>query len=134
MNSQDSGERVKAAKTAVTYPYKSEEDRRAVLEMLVTRLDDDDEAVRFFSILALEKMTGSRRGYEYHAPWADRLRAVQTWRRYLSQLAAGTGAPTSRPGDTDATHPAAAARTTSSNGSPGSAIQGSSRNGAGGSQ
>ena len=80
---------------AVHYPYASPEDRRAALEMLVSRLEDEDDAVRFFAIIALEKMTGSRLGYEYHGPEHDRLRAVQTWRRYLAQQAASQPASTS---------------------------------------
>jgi hypothetical protein len=95
LNSQRPEERVRAAKMAVRYPYASPEDRRAALEMLVTRLEDEDDAVRFFAIIALEKMTGSRLGYEYHGPEHDRLRAVQTWRRYLAQQAAAASQPAS---------------------------------------
>lgn len=83
LNSQRPEERVRAAKQAVDHPYASPEERRAVLEMLVWRLDDDDPAVRFFAILALERMTGTRLGYSYHARPDQRLRAVQAWRRYL---------------------------------------------------
>lgn len=57
-------------------------DRDAV-PLLVDRLDDDDEAVRMFAILALERITGTRLGYAYHAPEPERLRAIERWRRYL---------------------------------------------------
>jgi len=87
LNSQRPEERVRAIKTAVNYPYAAPEDRRAVIELLVARLEDEDDAVRFFAILALEKMTGTRLGYEYHAPVNERLRAVQAWRRYLDREA-----------------------------------------------
>lgn len=91
LNSPYPDERVRAARTAVDYPYTDERDRRTAIELLVGRLDDDDEAVRFFSIIALEKMTGTRRGYEYHAPLHERLRAVEVWRRYLEQESARAG-------------------------------------------
>ncbi|MBI4579259.1 MAG: hypothetical protein HY718_06125, partial [Planctomycetes bacterium] len=87
INSEYPEERVRAVRTAVDYPYASAEERRGVMEMLVGRLDDDDDAVRMFAIVALEKMTGTRLGYRYHAPLGERLRAVQTWRRYLAEEA-----------------------------------------------
>lgn len=61
------------------------------MEMLVARLEDEDDAVRFFAILALDRMTGTRLGYSYHAPEDQRLRAVQAWRRYLAQQAGAAG-------------------------------------------
>jgi hypothetical protein len=75
------------------------------MEMLVARLDDDDDAVRFFAILALERMTGTRMGYSYHTRADQRLRAVQTWRRYLQQEAAQAGGAGGliTPGDVETT-------------------------------
>lgn len=55
------------------------------MELLVARLEDDDDAVRFFAILALDRMTGTRLGYSYHGPLDQRTRAVQAWHRYLAQ-------------------------------------------------
>lgn len=55
---------------------------RSAIPLLVDRLEDEDEAVRFYAILALERLTGTRMGYEYHAPEAQRLRAVQRWRQH----------------------------------------------------
>jgi hypothetical protein len=92
LNSQRPEERVRAAKQAVDYPYASPQDRRAAVELLVARLDDEDDAVRFFAILALERMTGTRLGYCYHDHADGRLRAVQAWRRYLKQQAEGEAA------------------------------------------
>ena len=50
---------------------------------LVDRLTDSEPEVRFFSILALEKITGTRLGYEYYAGPAARAEAVQRWRDRL---------------------------------------------------
>ncbi|MCP4592535.1 MAG: HEAT repeat domain-containing protein [bacterium] len=47
---------------------------------LIDRLDDEDEAVRFFAILALERLTGSRHGYDYAADAGHRRAAVERWR------------------------------------------------------
>ena len=49
--------------------------------ILVERLEDDDEAVRFYAILALERLTGTRLGYNYHASETERHRAVERWRQ-----------------------------------------------------
>jgi hypothetical protein len=87
LNSPYADERVRAARTAADYPYGTAAERRVALEMLVGRLEDDDEAVRLFAIIALDKLTGTRLGYEYHATADERLRAVQSWRRYLDREA-----------------------------------------------
>lgn len=86
LNSQRPEERIRAAKTAVVWPYRSSSERFAALELLVGRLDDEDDAVRFFAILALERLTGTRQGYEYYAPATERIRAIERWRRYLARL------------------------------------------------
>ncbi len=57
--------------------------------LLVDRLEDEDRAVRLFAILALEKITGHRFGYDYAKPNADRRRAVERWRAYVR--VGGTG-------------------------------------------
>lgn len=92
INSPRPEERAAAVRQAVDWSYASDAERRAVLEMLVGRLEDEDPAVRFFAIIALEKMTGTRLGYVYHAPLDERLRAVQSWRRYMAKLAETSGA------------------------------------------
>jgi hypothetical protein len=58
-----------------------------LLPALVNRLDDDDVAVRLYTIVALEKMTGQRLGYEYAAGRGERQEAVAQWRRYIEQRA-----------------------------------------------
>ncbi len=58
---------------------------RDAIPLLVDRLEDDDDAVRMYAILALEKLTGSRMGYEYYAPEPQRWRAVQAWKRHLRE-------------------------------------------------
>mgnify|MGYP005840835981 CR=1 FL=1 len=68
---------------------------RAALPALVRQLEDEDSAARFFAILALERITGTRLGYDYAASAAERGRAVRRWQNYLrtaSQpaLSAGT--------------------------------------------
>lgn len=56
-------------------------DEQAV-PLLVDRLEDEDDAVRFFTILALEKITGERFGYDYAQPASKRARSVEQWRAY----------------------------------------------------
>jgi len=65
---------------------------REAIGPLVDRLEDPDEAVRFYAILALEKLTGTRRGYDYRAAERDRWRAVQEWRRHLATESTGGAA------------------------------------------
>lgn len=67
---------------------------RDVIGLLVDRLEDPDEAVRFYAILALERLTGTRRGYDYRAGSNQRWRATQEWRRFMSEQ---TSAPASQP-------------------------------------
>ncbi|MCH8968624.1 MAG: HEAT repeat domain-containing protein [Planctomycetes bacterium] len=62
-----------------------------LIPKLVDRLEDEDSAVRFAAILALEDLTGSRRGYGYSAPKSERAKAVAAWREFaLRQDAAAT--------------------------------------------
>ena len=56
-----------------------------VVPLLVDRLEDEDEAVRFYAIQALERITGMALGYLYYKPASHRGRAVDRWRRYLHQ-------------------------------------------------
>ncbi|HNO79914.1 MAG TPA: HEAT repeat domain-containing protein [Phycisphaerae bacterium] len=58
-----------------------------LIPALVDRLDDDDPAVRLYTIVALEKLTGERFGYEYAADRLKRQVAVSNWRRYIGQRA-----------------------------------------------
>ena len=57
-------------------------DRRAV-PLLVDRLEDSDDGVRFAAINALARITGTDRGYRYYQPRSDRAAAVARWRQWL---------------------------------------------------
>lgn len=50
---------------------------------LVDRLTDSQVDVRFFTIIALEKITGKTMGYRYYDPPGKRIEAVQRWRELL---------------------------------------------------
>ena len=84
-------ERIRAAQHAAAI-----QDQQA-LPLLVERLDDEDSAVRLFTILSLEKLTGTRLGYEYQADEVERARSVERWRRYLVDWAATRPAPATSP-------------------------------------
>jgi len=58
------------------------EDSEAV-PALVDRLDDEDAGVRFYAILALERIVGTRLGYAYAGSEVDRVRAVIRWRAFV---------------------------------------------------
>jgi len=74
------------AERAVAIKYAAEIKDRSAIPIIVDRLEDEDEAVRFYAILALEKLTQQRQGYDYHGSELERGRAVQRWRSYLSEL------------------------------------------------
>lgn len=56
-------------------------DRQAV-PLLVDRLEDEDAAVRFYTILALERITGERFGYRYENAATKNRAAVERWRKF----------------------------------------------------
>ena len=71
---------------------------RSAVPLLVERLDDPAEDVRFFAIAALERITGQTLDYRYYSAPAERQAAVQRWRRWLAGQAgttarAGKGGP-----------------------------------------
>ncbi len=49
------------------------------LPHLVNQLDSDDPAVRLCSIIAMQRITGTRMGYSPYAPAHERREAVQRW-------------------------------------------------------
>lgn len=55
----------------------------AAAPLLVDRLEDDDEAVRMYAILALQRIEGTNLGYKYWADPVDRAHMAQRWREYL---------------------------------------------------
>lgn len=76
IHSDDVNERILAIWQA------AEQDDKSAIPLLVDRLEDEDEAVRFFAILALDKITGHRFGYDYGQPARQRAEAVDKWRAY----------------------------------------------------
>lgn len=52
---------------------------RSQIPGLVEQLDHDDPAVRLFAIEALERMTGTRLGYNPYASPPQRRPAVEAW-------------------------------------------------------
>ncbi|MCH8052522.1 MAG: HEAT repeat domain-containing protein [Planctomycetes bacterium] len=54
-----------------------------LIPKLVDRLEDEDSAVRFVAIFALEELTGSHLGYDYAAPKSERVKAVAAWREFV---------------------------------------------------
>jgi len=77
LNSPHAYERIQAIVRAGT-----DRDAESV-PLLIDLLDDDDDAVRLYAILALEKITDTRMGYNYADPPWERSRAIQRWRRWL---------------------------------------------------
>lgn len=68
------------AKLAAIIEAGREKDRSAIPH-LIEQLESDDQAVRMYAILALERITGTRRGYRYYAPPAERQNAIRRWVR-----------------------------------------------------
>jgi hypothetical protein len=66
---------------------------RSAAPLLVDCLQDNDEAVRMYAILALKRIEGTDLGYRSWADEADRTHLAQRWRRYLQQKHAGEAPP-----------------------------------------
>lgn len=81
LESKDPAERIRAVHAIGT------EQIDGLLPALVNRLDDDDVAVRLYTIVALEKLTGERLGFEYSGESKARQTAVKRWRRYVASRA-----------------------------------------------
>lgn len=58
---------------------------------LVKDLESDDPAVRFYSIGALERLTGQTYGYQYFMDEEKRAESVSKWKAWLSGWEAGKG-------------------------------------------
>jgi len=56
---------------------------RSAIPALVDRLEDEDDGVRFYTILALEKIAGTRLGYNYADGEVERVRAANRWREFV---------------------------------------------------
>ncbi len=72
-------------------------DDRSALPLLVDRLEDDDQAVRMYAILALQQIEGTTLGYKYWAGPADLSHMAQRWRRHLKQTDTSRQAQASQP-------------------------------------
>jgi hypothetical protein len=66
----------------------SDDDRRAV-PRLVQDLEDNDPAIRFAAINALQRITGQTFDYRYYDDETQRKPAVQRWREWLKEHPAG---------------------------------------------
>ncbi len=76
LQSEDPGVRIEAIGRA------GEQKLVKAVPYLIDRLTDSEEDVRLFAIIALEKITGERRGYVYYGPAADRQRIARQWREH----------------------------------------------------
>ncbi len=56
----------------------------SVVALLVDRLDDEDPAVRFAAILALQDLTDRRFDYQPGASAVERAESVKRWRQFVS--------------------------------------------------
>ena len=77
IQSADPGNRILAIRQA------GERKDEASVPLLVDRLEDEDDGVRFYAILALERITGQRFGYDYAKPSWERASAVERWRAHV---------------------------------------------------
>lgn len=59
-------------------------DQRAI-PALVTQLNNDDPAIRFYAFRALQRMTGNTFDYRYYDDVDQRRPAVQRWQNWLKQ-------------------------------------------------
>ena len=57
---------------------------RAAARQLVADLDNDDPAVRLYSINALRRMTGETFGYHYYENDEQRRPALERWQAWLA--------------------------------------------------
>lgn len=84
LNSDNPASRLYAIRAA------GEQQDRSALPALVESLDSDDPAIRMMAISALERITGTRRGYDPYASAAQRQPAVEAWVQSVRTPAPGT--------------------------------------------
>ncbi|HEY7088988.1 MAG TPA: hypothetical protein VH518_12915 [Tepidisphaeraceae bacterium] len=77
-----------AAKIPATVDAAARKDMAAIPQ-LVADLENDDPAVRFYAIGALERVTGHTFGYQYFVDEDKRASAVQQWKAWLEGWRAG---------------------------------------------
>lgn len=69
---------------AVAAVQRAEQQDLTAVHQLVTLLEDRDPGVRLYSVNALERLCGTRYGYEYYDPPKERAQAVARWREALA--------------------------------------------------
>jgi HEAT repeat protein len=74
--SRDPAMRIDAMATA------AETKDRSAIPGLIQRLDSQDGGERLLAIVALERITGDRLGYDHEAPIAEREAGVERWRAW----------------------------------------------------
>ena len=77
-----------SAKIPATVDAAMHKDMTAIPQ-LVADLENDDPAVRFYAIGALERVTGHTFGYQYFVDEDKRAPAVQQWKAWLDGWKAG---------------------------------------------
>ena len=77
-DSADPGDKLYAIR-ASTASGDGPESSRRVVQYLVEQLDSDDPAVRMMAIIALEKITGERKGYDPYAERRQRHASIDAW-------------------------------------------------------
>jgi HEAT repeat protein len=77
--SDDSAEKIPAIKRA------GEQRDGRTIPLLIKELNNDDPAVRFYAIEALERITGQTLDYHYYDSEASRAAAVGRWEKWLNQ-------------------------------------------------
>jgi hypothetical protein len=60
------------------------EQDRGSIPALITQLDSDDSAVRFYAISSLQKLTNQTLGYRYYDDADERGLAVARWKNWLA--------------------------------------------------
>ena len=70
---------------------------RSVIPQLVSDLDSDDPAVRFYAIEGLERLTGQTFGYRYFDDGIGRRQALKQWQDWLAGQSAGGPMTTTQP-------------------------------------
>jgi hypothetical protein len=63
----------------------ADQNNRQAIPRLIVLLDDNDSAIRFAAINALEKMTGQTFDYHYYDDIPDRQPAIQRWQHWLAE-------------------------------------------------
>ena len=78
IKSEDPGAKIPAMKQA------GEAKDRAAVTQLVSDLNSDDPAVRFYAIGALTRITGEKFGYEYYYDEDQRKPSLRRWQHWLA--------------------------------------------------